>query len=61
MSKTDTAFIEASTCFDFANQIWNSRQKERYDDAKRAFDMGMRIYNEYFAEKNACEDENFEF
>jgi hypothetical protein len=61
MSSIDAAFIEASNCFDFANHIWLSRQKERYDDAKKAFDMGMKIYNEYFAEKNTCAEEEFEF
>lgn len=61
MSDMDAAYIEASSCFEFANQIWRSRDKKRYGDAQRAFDSGMKIYNENFVEKNICEDEEFEF
>jgi hypothetical protein len=61
MSKFDCAYIEASTCFEFATQIWRSRIKEKYADAATAFERGMKIYNENFVEKNICEDENFEF
>ncbi len=61
MSDTDAAFIEASNCFDFANHIWASRQKEKYDDAQKAYDLGVKIYEEKFVKKNACVDDDFEF
>lgn len=61
MSDMDAAFIEASNCFDFANQIWASKDKKKYDQAQKSFEAGMKIYNEKFVEKNICEDENFEF
>ena len=61
MSETDAAYIEASNCFDFANHIWASRQKDKYEDAQKAYDLGVQIYEKYFKEKNTCVDENFEF
>ena len=61
MSDTDAAYIEASNCFDFANHIWASRQKDKYEDAQKAYDLGVEIYEKHFAEKKSCVDENFEF
>jgi hypothetical protein len=61
MSKTDEAYLEAMNCFSFANQIWAAGQKDRFDDAERAYSKGLEIYNENFVEKKICEDDDFEF
>ena len=61
MSDTDAAFIEASNCFDFANHIWASRQSDKYDDAMKAYELGVKIYQEKFVEKKICDKDDFEF
>lgn len=61
MIASDIAYIEALNCFEFANHIWSSRQAEKYEDAHKAYEMGMKIYNEKFVEKNTCVDDDFEF
>jgi hypothetical protein len=61
MSDTDCAYIEAMNCLDFANHIWASRQKEKYEDAQKAYDLGVKIYQEKFVKKNVCAEDDFEF
>mgnify|MGYP003333007093 FL=1 len=61
MRETDFAYIEAMNCLDFANHIWASRQKEKYEDARKAYEMGVKIYQEKFVEKKICVDDDFEF
>ena len=61
MSESDIAFIEAVNCFSFATQIWGSKQSDKYEEANRAYEMGMKIYREKFIEKNTCEEKEFEF
>jgi hypothetical protein len=61
MSKTDEAYLEAMNCFSFANQIWASGQKDRFNDAEKAYSKGLKIYQENFVEKKICEDDDFEF
>jgi hypothetical protein len=61
MSDTDASYLEAMNCFEFAGHIWESRQKDKYEDAQKAYDLGIKIYNEKFVEKNTCVDDDFEF
>jgi hypothetical protein len=48
-------------CLDFANHIWASRQKDKYEDAQKAYDLGVKIYEEKFVKKNVCAEDDFEF
>lgn len=61
MISLEEAYIEAMNCFMFANQVWASGQKERFNDAEAAYQKGKKIYQENFGEKKICEDEKFEF
>lgn len=56
----DLAYIEIMNCFTFANQIWGSHQKDRYEEAQKSWDIGMKLYQEKFLKKNTCEDNNLE-
>lgn len=61
MSDTDASYLEAMNCLEFANHIWTSRQKDKYEEAQKAYDLGVKIYEEKFLKKNACVDDGFEF
>lgn len=61
MIETDAAYIEALNCFSFATQIWGAKQVDKYQDAQRAYEMGMKIYRENFVEKKICKEDDFEF
>jgi len=61
MLETESAYIEALNCFSFATQIWGAKQVDKYQDAQRAYEMGMKIYRENFVEKKVCKEDDFEF
>lgn len=60
MNEKDLAFVEIMNCFTFANQIWGAKQKDRFDEAKKAYELGMKIYREKFLQENSCKDNNLE-